>query len=83
MFRPQVKPGLALFTPASEAFEKLIVIGVRADPEPDHDIALEYTDHSVIATDARGDDGLASMDTLEPEAPLARIAAELRLRLSR
>ena len=83
MFRPRVKWGLAGFRSASEAFEKLVVFGVRAYPEPDHEIALEYTDHSVIAPDARRDDGLLSMDTFEPEAPLVRIAAELRVGLSR
>jgi hypothetical protein len=58
-----------------ELFEKVIV-GVRANPEPDHCIAVPRCERSIIDTDTRRIDLRLVMNLFEAEAGMSRIRAE-------
>lgn len=57
-------PGLA----ASQMRQQLVVVAVRADPEPDHVVAVTHTEGTVRETDSHREDGPRRVDLLESQA---------------
>lgn len=60
----------------SQRVEETVVIGVRADPEPNHVLAVSRRQGSVPKANARGPDALDSLNWLESQAWMAGIRKE-------
>jgi len=61
----------------SQTSEDRIVVGVRADPEPDKAVTFANRERSVTEADAGGEDRLGGVNLLEAEARMGRGIPEL------
>ena len=60
----------------SESLEKLIIFGVRANPEPNHGVVAANTQGAIISADSNGENRFSRMNFLEPETWVIRIGLE-------
>lgn len=60
----------------SQRAEKAIVLGVRANPEPNDDIAVEDTQRTVAESHPCGVDGPGGVDVFEVETWVMRVVLE-------
>ena len=65
-----------------ETSEKLVVVGVGANPEPDPGILVANGERSIAKRDASGKDGSRRVDLLETEPRMRRVLSEGAIRLS-
>jgi hypothetical protein len=59
-----------------QRFQKAVVVGVVADPDPRDFVALEYADGPVAERDANRVNGLALMDFLKLQAGVLSVLSE-------
>src|SRR5438309_9680386 len=59
-----------------QRFQKAVVLGVVADPEPCNLVVLQYADGPVDERDANRVDGLALVDLLELQAWMSSVLSE-------
>jgi hypothetical protein len=62
--------------PRSETPQQTIVVGMRADPEPDDNVSVEHGERTIAEADTGRIDRAGGVDLFEPQTGMLRIVAE-------
>lgn len=68
--------------PRLQGSKKAIVLRVRADPEPQDDVAVDRAKRAIAKPDSGGVNGQCGVDRLEMQARVMRVLAETTVRVT-